>query len=166
MLSSKIHINHTMIVTSSPNAVNTMSNSTLAIRICKIMQRWMHQPAKAYRARLNMGLRGEHSLSASLSGTSKSSLPFNDDRLLLLGVIGGGELAATTTSASIAAQAESSISGLSQTGSAISGRIDSGEAFEVWSSGDGEGAHASVFLLRRGDFATRGVRDQSGGGGL
>jgi hypothetical protein len=113
-----------------------------------------------------MGLRGEQSLSASLSGTSRSSLPFNEDRRLLLGVIGGGELAATTTSASITAQAESSISGSSTTGGGVPGRIGSGAALEAGSSGDGEGAHASVFRRRRGDFAARGVRDQSGGGGL
>jgi hypothetical protein len=41
------------------------------------------QPAKAKRARLNIGLRGEQSLSASLSGTRRSSLPFSEDRLLL-----------------------------------------------------------------------------------
>ena len=114
-----------------------------------------------------MGFRGEQSLSASLSGTSRSSLPFRDDRLLLFGVIGGGELAATTTSASITAHSESRISGSSFVGGgSVPGRIDSGVTLEAGSSGDGDGAQASVLRLRNGDFTPRGVRDQSGGGGL
>jgi hypothetical protein len=80
--------------------------------------------------------------------------------------MGGGELAATTTSASITAHAESGISGSSTTGGGVPGRMGSGIAFESCSSGDGEGAHASVFRRRNGDLAARGVRGQSGGGGL
>lgn len=124
-------------------------------------------PAKANRLRLNIGLRGEHSLSPSLSGTSKSSLPFNDERLLLLGVIiGGGELVATSTSDSIAVKAASLISSLSSTRDGVSGMTGSCIVVELCSSGDSEGAHASVFRLRTGEFRMRGVRGQSGGGGL
>jgi hypothetical protein len=42
----------------------------------------------------------------------------------------------------------------------------SGIAFDVCSSGEGEGAHASVLRRRMGDFAARGERPQRGGGGL
>jgi hypothetical protein len=80
--------------------------------------------------------------------------------------MGGGELAATTTSASITAHAESGISGSLVTSGGVPGRIGSWIAFESCSSGDGEAARASMFRLRNGDFAARGVRGQSGGGGL
>ena len=110
-----------------------------------------------------MGLRGEQSLSASLSGTSKSSLPFSGDLLLFVGVIGGGELAATTISASIAAQAESSSSTRWSAGGGVPGRVGSarvsGKDFEIGSRTGGNGAHASVCRLSRAAFGIRGVID-------
>lgn len=110
-----------------------------------------------------MGLRGEHSLSASLSGTSKSSLPFSGDLLVFVGVIGGGELAAMMTSASIAAQAESSSSTRSSAGGGVPGRVGSarvsGKVFEIESSAGGTGAQASVCRLCRAALAVRGVID-------
>lgn len=51
-------------------------------------------------------------------------------------------------------------------GGGVPGKMDSDVPFEAGSSGDGDGAQASVLRLRNGDFALRGVRDQSGGGGL
>lgn len=110
--------------------------------------------------RLNIGFRGEHSLSASLSGTRRSSLPFNDDLLLLAGVIGGGELAAMTTSASVAVQVESASPTPPSFLDGVPGSMDSASSTTanvgVISRGDGVGCHASAgrrfgrLLLARG----------------
>jgi hypothetical protein len=160
MLLSKPPSLHTIVVTACPSAPETHTCN-------KNTQGPTPHPANANLFKLNIGFRGEQSLSASLSGTSKSSLPFNDERLRLCGVtMGGGELAATTTSDSMTAQAESSISGSLTTGGGVPGTIGSGIAFKDWSSGDGEGAHTSVLRRRMGDFAARVVRPQRGGGGL
>lgn len=127
-------------------------------------------PAKAKRARLNKGFRGEHTLSASLSGTSKSSLPFGDDRLLFAGVTGGGELAATTTSASMAVQAESARSASSSAGGGVPGKIGSagvsGSDAEPGLRGGGSGCHASVCRLSKRALAGRGMDDEGTGGAL
>lgn len=108
-----------------------------------------------------MGLRGEHSLSASLSGTRRSSLPLSDDRLLFAGVIGGGELAATTTSASIATKTESASSTSSSAGRGIPGSLDSvaalGKDFAEMFQGGGESAQASVCRLRSEDLTILGA---------
>lgn len=103
-----------------------------------------------------MGFRGEQSLSASLSGTRRSSLPLREDRRLFDGVIGGG-LAATTTLASIAAQAESAISRLSSSTKELTsdgGRSSGNGVVEVSKGGD-RGAHASARRRRNGERATR-----------
>jgi hypothetical protein len=65
---------------------------------------------------------------------------------------------------------------LLSTGGGVPGRIAWGKAFGPLTSGDGEGAQASVFRLRKGDFAAgdfaagdfaaRDFRDKRGGGGL
>jgi hypothetical protein len=107
-----------------------------------------------------MGFRGEHSLSASLSGTRRSSLPFSDDLLLFAGDIRSGELAATTTSDSMAAQAESARSTGSSAGGGVPGRMCcagvAGREAEVGSRVGGDGCHASVCRLPRRALAARG----------
>lgn len=97
-----------------------------------------------------MGLRGEQTLSPSLSWTMRSSLPLSEERRRFAGVMGGEE-AGTTISDSNAAHAESSMSGWSSTGGVpgtmVSALLACAVAEDI-SNGRAEGICASVSRLR------------------
>lgn len=113
-------------------------------------------PANANLERLNIGLRGEHSLSASLSETSRSSLPLGEERRRF-GVGTTGELAATMIFCSTVVQVESSNSTSSSLeregvlGMMGSVEVLCGAGLMLFNAG-GEGAHTSVGRRRRGDL--------------